>query len=74
MTSSWEKLGDTSSLESGLCETEGSSQPSTASTTSPRISPKNTCDYKSKYSHDHGVILVLNERIFARRPRLKVRW
>jgi hypothetical protein len=27
-----------------------------------------------KYSHDHGIILVLNERIFTRRPGLEIRW
>jgi hypothetical protein len=74
MTSGGEKLGDTSSLEPGLGKTESTSQSSTASTTVFKINGEPAHGHRKKISHNHGVILVLNERVFTRRPRLEIRW
>ena len=70
MTSGREKFGYASCLEPSLCKTEGSTETSTASTSlyEDEIGPNTEAE---ACLHDDSIEFMFNERIFARRPRLK---
>ena len=69
VTTRREKLRDACSVESSFSETKSSSQTRTSCAS---IEAFSACTERETlvYLHDDSIVLVLNQRVFSRRPRL----